>query len=214
MIEEIVKWKNEGLTLYEIAEKMNTSVGKVQYRWRQYRKQSTVPDNHQSMQEFDGKEVEWVMPAEYKEDVLYMMPQGPATIFVYWSLSESTVKVAEHHFRTSWSDLPKVIKLYDVTDVQFHGHNAHKAFEIEVPEMTNNWFLHNLEPGGTYIADVGTRTFDGSFFTLLRSNAVETSRLEEEGSTADKVRRWQSESQAEPEWLENYSVYSYYHKIR
>jgi hypothetical protein len=214
MIEEIAKWKNEGLTLYEIAEKMNTSVGKVQYRWRQYRKQSSVTDTVHENEKLEDIGVTWVMPPEYEEDILYMMPQGPQTMFVYWSLSEGTRKMAEHHFRTAWSDLPKVIKMYDVTDIVFHGHNAHKAFEMDVPEMTNNWFLHNLEPGRTYVADIGTRTFDGSFFTLLRGNAAETSSLNEDVSLSEKVRRWKTDKQSEPEWLENYSVYSYYQKIR
>jgi hypothetical protein len=101
-----------------------------------------------------------------------------------------------------------------VTDILFYGHNAHKTFEMELPPLTNNWFIHALESDRSYIVDIGTRTFDGSFFTLLRSNAAETSLLETSGVPDDKLERWKQQNTSSPEWLENFSTYSYYGKIR
>ncbi len=213
LIEDIVKLKENGLTLQEIAQRMNMSLGKVQYRWNKYRQQQT-PSNHEISSQPVLKKEKWSMPFEYEEANVHLMPRTPDSLYAYWSFSESTKQMAEHHFRTKWEELPSILKIYDVTDIDFFGHNAHRTFEVELPSMTNNWFVHSLEPGRTYIADIGTRTFDGSFFTLLRSNPVETSPSLYNSFHDEKIDRWKHQSVEQPEWLENFSTYSYYQKIR
>ncbi|MED1863464.1 DUF4912 domain-containing protein [Fictibacillus nanhaiensis] len=213
MIEDIVKLKENGLTLQEIAQRMNMSLGKVQYRWNKYRQQQT-PSNHELLSQPVLKEEKWTMPFEYEETNVHLMPRTPDSLYVYWSFSQSTKQMAEQHFRTKWEDLPSLLKIYDVTDIDFFGHNAHRTFEVELPPMTNNWFLQSLEPGRTYITDIGTRTFDGSFFTLLRSNPAETSPALYNSLHDEKIDRWKHQIVDQPEWLENFSTYSYYQKIR
>jgi uncharacterized protein len=213
LIEDIVKLKERGLTLQEIAERMNMSLGKVQYRWNKYRQQQSPPGEN-SAPSVELKKENWTMPFEYKEANACLLPRTPESLYVYWSFSESIKNMAEHHFRTKWEELPDVLKIYDVTDILFYGHNAHRTFEIDLPPMTNNWFLHSLEPDRTYIADIGTRTFDGSFFTLLRTNPAETGAAEMSSSYDEKIERWKQQDITQPEWLENFSTYSYYQKIR
>lgn len=220
MINEIVKMKEKGLTLQQIAEKMNLSLGKVQYRWNKYRQEAgKLVDERKQEEDVEQPPVQthninWVMPYEFDEDTLFAMVQSPTNVYVYWSISSMKRKMVEHHFRTSWSDLPKRMKIYDVTGIIFQGHNAHRNFEIELPEMTNNWFVQHLEPDRTYVFDVGTKTFDGSFFTVLRSNPVETPRDHSNEDRAHSVLNWKNGNVSEPEWMENFSSYSYYQKIR
>ncbi|MBY6035492.1 DUF4912 domain-containing protein [Fictibacillus nanhaiensis] len=216
MIEDIVKLKEKGLTLQEIAEKMNLSLGKVQYRWNKYRQQHPPADVLTGSNDTDKTKVreKWIMPFEYEEANVCLMPQTANSLYAYWSFSDAIKTLAEHHFRTNWEQLPNVLKIYDVTDILFYGHNAHRTFEVDLPPMTNNWFIHSLEPDRTYIVDIGTRTFDGSFFTLLRSNPAETGRSEMGTSYDSKIERWKHENVSQPEWLENFSTYSYYQKIR
>jgi uncharacterized protein len=213
LIEDIVKLKERGLTLQEIAEQMNMSLGKVQYRWNKYRQQQAPPSENPAPAE-NIKKVKWSMPFEYQEANACLMPRTTESLYVYWSFSDAIKNMAEHHFRTKWEELPSVLKIYDVTDIHFHGHNAHRTIEIELPPMTNNWFVHSLEPDRTYIADIGTRTFDGSFFTLLRSNPAETGAGDISISFDEKIERWKQQKITQPEWLENFSTYSYYQKIR
>lgn len=212
LIEDIVKLKEKGYTLQEIAERMDMSLGKVQYRWNKYRQQQSIPEAISPSEEIIKER--YSMPFEYQEANACLMPRTPESLYVYWSFSDSIKSMAEHHFRTKWEELPSVLKIYDVTDILFYGHNAHRTFEIDLPPMTNNWFLYSLEPDRTYIADIGTRTFDGSFFTLLRSNPAETSALETSSHYDEKIERWKQQDVTQPEWLENFSTYSYYQKIR
>jgi uncharacterized protein len=213
LIEDIVKLKERGLTLQEIAERMNMSLGKVQYRWNKYRQQ-LAPSAENPPPAKNLKKVKWSMPFEYQEANACLMPRTPESLYVYWSFSEAIKNMAEHHFRTKWEELPGVMKIYDVTDILFYGHNAHRTFEIDLPPTTNNWFVHSLEPDRTYIADIGTRTFDGSFFTLLRSNPAETGAGDMSIPFDEKIERWKQQNITQPEWLENFSTYSYYQKIR
>ncbi len=221
MINEIVKMKEKGLTLQQIAEKMNLSLGKVQYRWNKYRQEAGKVREEENAEELiladppkQEHSIQWVMPYEFDEDTLFAMVQSPTSIYVYWSISSMKQKMVEHHFRTPWSELPKRMKIYDVTNIIFQGHNAHRNFEIEIPEMTNNWFIQHLEPDRTYVIDVGTRTFDGSFFTVLRSNPVETPRDQSNEYRTGSVMNWKNGNADVPEWMENFSSYSYYQKIR
>jgi hypothetical protein len=142
------------------------------------------------------------------------MPISATRIYVYWSFSDAIKNMAKQHFRSEWESLPNVLKIYDVTDIIFYGHNAHRTFEVELPPMTNNWFIHSLEADRTYIVDVGTRTYDGSFFTLLRSNSAETAPSHNSGAFDEKIERWKQQNVSQPEWLENFSTYSYYQKIK
>jgi hypothetical protein len=214
LIDEIVKLKNKGLTLQEIAEKMEMSLGKVQYRWNKYRKDLLPEESIDVKPRKVFGEQKWTMPFEYSEAAISLMPITADRLYVYWSFSDVIKAMAEHHFRTKWDSLPNVLKIYDVTDILFYGHNAHKTFEVDLPPMTNNWFIYSLEPDRTYIVDIGTRTFDGSFFTLLRSNPAETSPNQSSGPVDEKVERWKHQNISKPEWLENFSTYSYYQKIR
>jgi uncharacterized protein len=213
LIEDIVKLKNRGLTLQEIAKKMNISLGKVQYRWNKYRQQvlTKAADHHTPDREEATK---WKMPFDYNESLVCLMPICPHRLYAYWSFSNTLVKMAEHHFRTKWDALPKVLKIYDVTDIVFCGHNAHRTYEVNLPPMTNNWFIHSLEADRNYIVDVGTRTFDDSFFTLLRSNPAETSNTTVSLLQDHKLERWKEQERSQPEWFENFSTYSYYQTIR
>jgi hypothetical protein len=216
LIEDIVKLKEKGLTLQEIAEKMDMSIGKVQYRWNKYRQKHIPVTATRHDEKVVTQNQKWSMPFEYAEANAYLMQRTSESLYVYWSFSDSIKKMAEHHFRTNWEELPSVLKIYDVTDILFYGHNAHRTFEVNLPPMTNNWFIHSLAPDRTYIADIGTRTFDGSFFTLLRSNPAETSASEivPHYDSDSKLERWKQEDMSRPEWLENFSTYSYYQKIR
>lgn len=222
MIEEIVRLKENGLTLKQIAARMDVSIGKVQYRWQKYRIERKKVEGTSRKQlkhsNIDSKrQIAWEMPPEYDEDTIVALPQSPTTLYVYWSLSASKKRMIEHHLRTEWSNLPKVLKIYDVTDLHFQGHNQHRTFEVSLPEMTNNWFLTNLETNRTFIFDFGTRTYDGSFFTVIRSKSVETPRSDLQPYYPRHripLQEWKEGMSSSPNWQESVSCYSYYEKLK
>nr|WP_283244058.1 DUF4912 domain-containing protein [Bacillus suaedaesalsae] len=146
---------------------------------------------------------------------LCLMVQNSTSIYLYWDLSKTKVQWVETNFQRSFSSMTKYLKIYHITSIMFNGHNAHGEFELPLPEMTNNWFIRDLEPNQTYIAELGVKTDQGHFFTLLRSNPIDTPRndVNQAGLFTESVHEWKQGQSSSPAWLENFSTYSYYEKL-
>ncbi|MFZ3588152.1 DUF4912 domain-containing protein [Bacillus sp. DJP31] len=218
MIQEIINLRNEGLSFREIAKEMETTVGKIHYRWSKHIKETEGNNEDQHEMEDQPHKLSQYLdkPSSYNLDMMCAMVKNATTIYTYWELSSIKKSFLEHHFGQEWSFLPKFLKVYDVTSLVFNGQNAHFECEIPLPEMINNWFITELEPNRTYIADLGIKTDQGAFFTILRSNSIETPRNSpnQVGMFSENVYKWKTGLVSSPSWLENFSTYSYYEKIK
>lgn len=207
MIEQILPLREQGYSFRKIARELDTTVGKVQYCFRKYEETKDVQKNDNNNEN---------PPTVYREDECTIIAQGPTVIYAYWDISLDLEKMVEHQCRTSWAKLRKVVRVYDVTMILFNGHNAHRYFDIGLPEMTNNWFVRDLEPNCTYVIDVGVESKQGTFLSLLRSNPIDTPRRigEDNNYHVDAVMNWKNGHVDEPQWLEHFSTYSYYEKLK
>lgn len=211
MIQDILKFRDQGLSFREIARELNSTVGKIHYSWTKYVKEQELNDEAPI---HTLNENPLAIPSSYDIDRLCAMARNPTSIYLYWELSTTKVKFLETNFQTSYSSMSKYLKIYHITSILFNGHNAHQEFEISVPEMTNNWFVRDLEPNQTYIADYGVKTEQGNFFTILRSNPIDTPRndTKQAGLFTESVHEWKKGQSTSPAWLESFSTYSYYEK--
>jgi uncharacterized protein len=216
MIKEIVKLRESGLTFREIAKELNSTVGKVHYQWIKNKEEINTLFTRQFDIPQMNQQSDWVLPSTYNVDTLIVMPKNPTTIYLYWELSSERCDFIANNFGVDWKRLTKIIKIYDITAIDFNGANAHREAEIPLPEMTNNWFATNLEPNRSFIAEYGIRTDDCPFFTILRSNPVETPRnsVAQVGLHEKSVLDWKNGELIKPKWLENFSTYSYYGKYK
>lgn len=182
----------------------------MQYRYQTYREEQL------NMKPIHFSRIKRDVPSSYDRDEMMLLMQGPTVIYAYWELSQELRKAAEHQCRISWETIHKQLRVYDCTMLDFNGHNAHRYVDISLPEMTNNWFIHELDANRTYIVDLGVWTKQGTFLTLLRSNAIDTPRT----NSSDKdrytqaVHQWKEGKTTEPEWLEHYSTYTYYETVK
>jgi hypothetical protein len=69
-----------------------------------------------------------------------------------------------------------VLRMHDVTAIDFNGHNANHSFDIDVGLNANNWYISLWYGNVSYCADLGMRSPDGRFHHLARSNFVTTPR--------------------------------------
>ncbi|KMK75992.1 hypothetical protein AB990_12175 [Alkalihalobacillus pseudalcaliphilus] len=222
MIDQIVDLRAKGYSFKRIAEHLNTTVGKVQYRYQKYKAQANAENqdlkstkSFNEQEQYERKSVHH--PAlRYNVDSVQLLPVDPSRIHCMWDIQESTEKMAEHLFRKEWADFDKSLVVYDVTAIHFDGHNAHQSQCISLPEMTNNWMLTNLKPNRTYIVDIGICNENHQFFSLVRSNPIDTPRYKqgEVGLHQQAVMKWQKGESTEPEWLEHFSTYSYYESLK
>ncbi|WP_349407823.1 DUF4912 domain-containing protein [Pseudalkalibacillus sp. SCS-8] len=210
MIEEIIEMKKKGYTIKQISSELNVSVGKIQYRLRKER--LTQPLAESETQFTISKKI----PGAYEIDRIVVLPQNPHCLYAYWDVQTPTQHMVAHHFSKSWTALTKKLRIYDCSDVIFNGHNAHRYIDIPVPEMTNNWFIRDLEENRTYIADYGVADEGCDFFSIVRSKPVETPRIGDKHSSRhrDPVKRWQTGELSSPEWHETFSAYSIYNLLK
>ncbi|KAA0549411.1 DUF4912 domain-containing protein [Bacillus sp. BGMRC 2118] len=211
MIQDILKYRDQGLSFREIARELNSTVGKVHYSWTKYVKDHEIGNE-------DSPQLEFQLPQSLpspNQDCMCLMVQNSTSLYLYWDISKAKIQFIETNFQKSFSSMTKYIKIYHITSILFNGHNAHREFEIALPEMTNNWFVREVEPNQTYIAELGVKTEEGTFFTIARSNPIDTPRddVNQAGLFTESVHEWKQGQSSSPAWLENFSTYSYYEKL-
>ncbi len=142
------------------------------------------------------------------------MVQSPSTLFCYWKLSNERKQIIKHHFSEEWFTLHKKIRIYDITKINFNGHNAHRYQDISLAEACTQTFIYDVAPNRTYCVDYGVETQEGNFFSIVRSNEIVTPRASsfKVGFATNTISKWQEGNQNDPEWFQGYSCYSYYEK--
>ncbi|MBM7651636.1 DUF4912 domain-containing protein [Neobacillus cucumis] len=221
MIEEIIRLRTDGLSFRKIATELNTTVGKVQYRWHKWleenedRKTNNISEQ-QSSKETNSSEYS-ISPAlnPLKGELLAKLVT-PRKILLFWDTSELPKKIIERFFNQKFEDHVTVIRIYDVTEILFNGKNAHHFNEITVPYQSGHWFIKGLAQNHSYISELGLYVADNQFFPLLRSNCIQTTTPDLQiGDTYQQellqLNRYEEEA---PKWMEQVSTYSYYLKSR
>ncbi|KNZ70494.1 hypothetical protein Tfer_0676 [Thermincola ferriacetica] len=115
-------------------------------------------------------------PHNYNKNHLVLLIRDPYCLFAYWEFSEKQRSVLAEEYNCSWGEVPLIMRVYDVTGINFNGRNAHSYFDIAIHAMADNWYLHHMKANTSYCVDLGVITPDGRFITILRSNTVTTPR--------------------------------------
>ncbi|UJF34394.1 DUF4912 domain-containing protein [Paenibacillus hexagrammi] len=114
------------------------------------------------------------VPDRYNKDLLHLMVRDAHTLYVYWEISDRRRWLVAQHFECDYGMMPKVLRLYDITDTYFNGSNAHWHRDTLTTPEANNWYLQGLQADRTYVVDIGTYTWDHQFIPLLRSGCAAT----------------------------------------
>ncbi|MGA2090370.1 MAG: DUF4912 domain-containing protein [Endomicrobiales bacterium] len=116
------------------------------------------------------------LPKSYGDTKIVIMPRDPVWFFAYWEVSQGTIdetrgRIGVEKFNSSrW-----VLRVYDVTDINFDGKNAHRFFDIFV-DRAETWYVNAGEMNRSWCVDLGLVTADGSFIAIVRSNIVKMPR--------------------------------------
>jgi len=106
------------------------------------------------------------IPDTYNKDKLVAMPVNPFWMHIYWDLS-----LANKEFLKSHEVKKVVLRVYDVTFIEFDGTNAHRTFEVTVDVLSlKNYYMNVPMPGAHYLAELGYYDSNGNYKYLLRSN--------------------------------------------
>ena len=136
----------------------------------------------------------------------------PRKLFLFWDVSTVAKRAIELFFNSRFEEHVTVIRIYDVTDLNFNGKNAHHYFEITVPYQNGHWFVKGLAAKRRYVAELGIQMSDIGFFPLFRSNCLQTPVFEMSGDNGLNydLLQFHRYEESSPKWMDYVSTYSYY----
>ncbi|MFA5261369.1 MAG: DUF4912 domain-containing protein [Candidatus Omnitrophota bacterium] len=117
-----------------------------------------------------------VIPSSYNVTQVTLIVRDPYWIFAYWDVSSDSLEEARRELGGGFDKSSFVLRLYDVSAVNFNGANANQSFDIEVGRQATNWYVNLWCDNVSYCAEIGLRQPNGHFYVLARSNAVTTPR--------------------------------------
>ncbi|MDR4507373.1 MAG: DUF4912 domain-containing protein [Candidatus Brocadiaceae bacterium] len=118
------------------------------------------------------------LPENYGENQIVLMTRDPLCLFCYWEIQSNTRNAALEDLGAPADTIKTVLRVYDVTDVEFDGNNANMYIDNEITGDARSWYIHLKEPARSFCVDIGLLTSQGIFRTLARSNIIQTPRME------------------------------------
>ena len=123
------------------------------------------------------------LPSNYGTTSVTLIARDPNWIYAYWEISPNAIEELHNTAGDQIDSAARVLRMYDVTMIDFNGSNANHWFDIEVGH-SSNWYINLWMDNTSYCADLGLRLSDGRFFSLCRSNTATLPR---------KAQSWRSE---------------------
>jgi len=114
------------------------------------------------------------LPAAYGKDKVVLQTRDPWWIHAYWEITPTTFDRLRERLKEAFFSAKRVLRVYDISQIVFNGKNAHRFFDIEIRDETNNWYIDTQGPGRSWCVDFGLRLANGEFITIMRSNTVHT----------------------------------------
>jgi hypothetical protein len=109
------------------------------------------------------------LPHEYGQERLVLLARDPHTVFAFWEVPQW--RLDQEQARMG-GNVRLCVRVYDVTGVSFNGGNELGYFDQEVYERVGSWYFDLGRAGHSFCADLGLRSPDGRFQSLIRSNTV------------------------------------------
>jgi uncharacterized protein len=114
------------------------------------------------------------LPAAYHKDQIRLQVRDPWWLHTYWEVTVGTFERLKQQLKDLFSQAKKALRVYDVSQIMFNGHNAHRYFDIEVAHDAQSWYIDTGGPGRSWCVDYGLKLPNGEFITIVRSNVVHT----------------------------------------
>lgn len=116
------------------------------------------------------------LPESYGDNKVVLMVRDPHWAYVYWEINSRKVAEARGRLKSEFDQSKLILRVYDITGIEFSGFNAHSFFDIEIPNVLGNWYVHLGRPNRTFCIDIGYRNQEGGIFSLSRSNNITSPR--------------------------------------
>jgi glycogen(starch) synthase len=97
---------------------------------------------------------------------------APQQGFCHWRIRHDWIEDTRQRRGNAWHQCRMILRLYDVSFIQFNGMNAHSMQDHTLPAITGQMFFKLPRPGTWQIAEVGFLLRSGEFIPAARSQSV------------------------------------------
>lgn len=97
----------------------------------------------------------------------------PCQGFAHWRIRQDWVDETARRRGGAWHNCRLVLRIYDVSYINFNGLNAHRVQDEPLPSLCGQRFFHLSRPGTFQIGEVGFVLRNGEFLPAARSTAVQ-----------------------------------------
>jgi len=103
---------------------------------------------------------------------IHLSWKDSSSLRVVWEFTEETNKWIEERLMIPLSELPFVIRLYDVTEREIKQDGLDQYVDFHINYSASEWILYGIEELRTYCVELGVRMIDGRYYSLRRSNHI------------------------------------------
>ena len=123
-------------------------------------------------------EEQYLIPTGYGDTRILLMVKDPWWLYAYWEVQPEKERAARKQLLPNdVAGLQTVLRVYDVTGIEFPSQPAHRSFDIPLSGLAANWYIQTDAPGRSFIVEIGLLTAAGRFLLLARSNRVTAPRF-------------------------------------
>ena len=108
------------------------------------------------------------------QDRLVVLVRDPYWLHIFWQITTASVQRARAALAEHWHGSRPCLRLLAVENTSSSNLAETVLREIEIHSGVNHWYLDLHDPPGTYRVDIGYRSLNGNFYTMARSNIVNT----------------------------------------
>jgi glycosyltransferase involved in cell wall biosynthesis len=97
---------------------------------------------------------------------------GPKEGFAHWRMKPEWMQGIARERGNLWNQSRPILRLYDVSYIEFNGFNAHRVQDHTLPGLDGHLLFSLPRPGTYQLAEVGFLLRNGEFIPAARSAAV------------------------------------------
>ena len=103
---------------------------------------------------------------------IHLSWKDSSSLRVVWEFTEQMNKWIEEWFLIPISELPFVIRLYDVTEREIKQDGLDQYVDFHINYRAPEWILYGIDESRTYCVELGVRMIDSRYYSLKRSNNI------------------------------------------
>ena len=92
------------------------------------------------------------MPYRYNQTIVKVLAQTPNNLFVYWDIADSDRENFKKQYGYDFFDKTRPVLIV-------HNETMHYAFEVEINDFANSWYLHVNDANCDYKIELGRKPF-------------------------------------------------------